>query len=94
MKELPAKYSTLTGGERRDVREEYIKLQHGKCFYCKENLRKDPPKRVTSKAIDWDYFPDNFLKYPIHLQHNHDTDMTGGAIHAYCNAIMWQYHGE
>jgi hypothetical protein len=39
-------------------------------------------------------FPPNFLKYPVHLQHNHDTDMTEGAVHARCNAVMWQYHGR
>jgi len=88
------KYSKLTLQERRTVREDYIKSQNGKCFYCKEDLSKDPPKRITGKIIDWDYFPANFLKYPVHLQHNHVTDETQGAVHAYCNAVMWQYEGK
>lgn len=33
----------------------------------------------------------NFLQHPIHLQHNHTTGMTEGAVHNYCNAVMWQY---
>lgn len=88
------KYSKLTIEERRTVREEYIKNQDGKCFYCKEDLTKNPPKRITDKKIDWSLFPDNFLKYPVHLQHNHDTDETEGSVHAYCNAVMWQYDGN
>ena len=46
---------------------------------------------ITNKYIDWDLFPENFLKAPIHLQHNHNTGMTEGAVHNYCNAVMWQY---
>ncbi len=48
---------------------------------------------ITDKKINWKLFPENFLKYPIHLQHNHDTGMTEGAVHNYCNAVMWQYEG-
>lgn len=91
---LPAMYSELDGLERRAVRERYVEMQKGKCFYCKEDLSKEPPERITSKEIDWDYFPPNFLKYPVHLQHDHDTDETEGAVHAYCNAVMWQYEGR
>ena len=89
---LPVKYSELTREERRSVREEYIRLQEGKCFFCKGDLQKEPPKRITKKPIQWEYFPSNFLQYPIHLQHDHDTGMTEGAVHAYCNAVMWQYY--
>ena len=32
--------------------------------------------------------------HPIHLHHDHDTDLTIGAVHAYCNAILWEYHNE
>ena len=90
----PQEYSELSWQERKRLREQYIKAQDNKCFYCKENIHKDPPKRITKKSIDWDLFPEGFLKYPIHLQHDHDTDMTKGAVHAYCNALMWQYEGE
>ena len=34
------------------------------------------------------------LAHPIHLQHNHSTDMTEGAVHAYCNCVLWQYEGR
>ncbi len=85
------KYSELDRGERRLLREKYAKLQKGKCYYCKEDLSKSPSKTVTDREIDWSLFPSNFLKYPVHLQHNHETDLTEGAVHAYCNAVMWQY---
>lgn len=90
-KDRVANYSELTWDERRKLREEYVKFQNGKCFYCRESLDDEPPKRITNKKINWDLFPENFLRYPIHLQHDHDTDETEGAVHAYCNAVMWQY---
>ncbi len=91
---LPTDYTKLEWQERRAVRDEYVKLQDGKCFHCKEDLQKVAPKRITDKKVDWSLFPDNFLKYPIHLQHDHDTNMTEGAVHNYCNAVMWQYQGR
>ena len=90
----PVKYSELDGLERKKIREQYVAYQDGKCYYCHEDLNKDAPKRITDKSIKWQYFPPNFLKYPVHLQHNHDTDMTEGAVHASCNAVMWQYDGR
>jgi len=90
---LPARYSKLTQLERRAVREEYVKRQKGLCFYCKEPLKDAPPAKVV-RVIDWSLFPQNFLRYPVHLQHNHDTDKTEGAVHSLCNAIMWQYEGR
>lgn len=91
---LPVEYSKLPPNEKRLVREQYIKEQKGLCWYCKESLQENPPNRVTSKPIDWRRFPKNFLKYPVHLQHNHQSDLTEGAVHAYCNAVLWQYHGK
>ena len=49
---------------------------------------------ILNKKIDWSYFPENFLNYPIHLQHNHNSGLTEGADHNYCNAVMWQYEGK
>jgi len=92
--ELPTDYTQLEWQDRKAVREEYVKMQNGKCYFCKSALNKPVPKRITSKEINWSLFPENFLKYPVHLQHNHDTGMTEGAVHAYCNAVMWQYFGE
>lgn len=93
---LPVKYSTLNQreGEKAIVRNEYIKLQNGLCYYCNLPLLGNPPKQITDKNINWKLFPPNFLKYPMHLHHNHETDMTEGAVHAYCNAVLWQYEGK
>lgn len=89
--ELPAEYSKLHWKERRAVREAYVKLQEGICMFCGHSLEVRP---LMDKQIYWDLFPANFLQYPIHLQHNHETDMTEGAVHAYCNAVLWQHHGR
>lgn len=92
--ELPVYYSELEWQERKAVREQYIMEQMGFCYWCDRLLSKEPPKHITDLEIDWTMFPDNFLRYPIHLQHCHETDLTEGAVHAYCNAVMWQYHGR
>ena len=94
--QLPVKYSTLDWrkGEKAIVREEYIRFQNGICFHCGVSLEDNPPEEIVSKEINWNLFPPNFLKHPIHLQHCHKTDMTEGAVHAYCNAVLWQYHGR
>lgn len=92
--DLPTDYTKLTWQQRRMVRLQYIKLQNNKCYYCGEDLNKDPPERILNKKIQWYRFPPNFLKYPIHLQHDHVTGMTEGAVHSYCNAVMWQYENR
>lgn len=76
------------------VREKYISLQDGRCYYCKADLESDPPEDVLSKRIHKFLFPADFFKHPIHLHHNHDTGLTIGAVHAFCNAVLWQFHGE
>lgn len=91
---LPVDYTTLSWQERKAVREEYVKLQNNNCFYCKATLNWSPPKEIREKEINWKLFPENFLKYPIHLHHNHDTGLTLGAVHSYCNAVLWQYEKE
>ena len=91
---LPVNYNSLAWHERREVREQYIVEQNGKCFYCGCDLIHPAPLRITEKPINWEMFPPNFLKYPVYLQHNHDTGMTEGAVHNYCNAVMWQYEGK
>jgi hypothetical protein len=92
--QLPVNYNKLHYAERRLVRLQYIEIQAGKCYYCGEDLNKPAPKRITDKSINWKLFPANFLQYPIHLQHDHKTGMTEGAVHNYCNAVMWQYDGR
>lgn len=91
---LAQNYNTLTREERRDIRNEYVAEQNGLCYYCKSSLHDDPPKHILSKKIDWRAFPPNFLRYPIHLHHSHETGLTIGAVHSRCNAVLWQYHGE
>lgn len=91
---LPIKYSKANARERKAVREQYVREQGGLCYFCKQPLNEDPPQEIKSKKINWQLFPPNFLKYPVHLQHDHGTDLTEGAVHARCNAVMWQYHGR
>lgn len=91
---LPLDYTKLTWIERKEVREQYIKEQDGNCYYCGNNLYKSPPPEILFKEINLKLFPPNFMSSPIHLQHNHRTGMTEGAVHNYCNAVMWQYEGR
>lgn len=81
-------------GDNARVRDEYVRLQEGKCYWCDCDLDEEPPERITAKEINWNLFPKGFLNAPVHLQHCHKTYMTEGAVHALCNAVMWQYHGR
>lgn len=92
--DLPTDYTKLSPYQRKQVREQYILEQHNLCYWCRGTLSLAPPQAITEKSIDWSMFPPHFLRHPIHLQHCHDTNLTEGAVHAYCNAVMWQYHGR
>lgn len=91
---LPLDYHSIPIYERRLVREQYIQEQDGICYYCKHPLEGPPPKQVTDKHLRKARFPENFLSHPVHLHHDHRTGLTLGAVHAYCNGVLWQYHGE
>lgn len=91
---LPVEYDNICAQERRMVREQYIKEQNNLCMFCGEDLFTDPPERITDQNINLKLFPIGFLNHPIHLQHDHGTGLTEGAVHAHCNAVMWQYHGR
>jgi hypothetical protein len=91
---LPVDYTKLHWSEKKEIREQYIAEQKGLCMYCRHDLTQAAPKHITNKTINWKLFPVNFLKNPIHLQHCHLTGMTEGAVHAYCNAVLWQYEGR
>jgi hypothetical protein len=91
---LPVDYTKLNGRQKREVRQQYEAEQQGQCYWCKKPLSGGPTLEVEMKAIDHRLFPPGFLRNPIHLQHNHDTGMTEGAVHAKCNAVMWQYYGR
>lgn len=93
---LPIRYDSLDWrkGEKAAVREQYIVEQGGKCWWCEEPLKGDPPPSITEKEIKWHLFPRGFDDSPVHLQHCHATGMTEGAVHMKCNAVMWQYYGK
>lgn len=92
--ELPVNYDKLTRAERREVRLEYINQQNGDCYHCGVSLSDSPCSSIQALTIFEDLFPKGFFNHPVHLHHNHDTGMTIGAVHARCNAALWQYHGE
>jgi hypothetical protein len=92
--ELPVNYSNTPPQERRAVREEYIKIQEGNCYHCGAPLKDSPTRKVSNLYVNKRLFPEGFFNHPTHLHHSHDTGMTIGAVHAYCNAVLWQYHGE
>lgn len=91
---LPTDYNKLTQFERKKVREQYILQQGGACFFCEAMLNEPPRFGVAVLKIDPSLFPSGFFKNPVHLHHNHKTGMTIGAVHAHCNAVLWQYHDE
>ena len=90
---LPVNYSELRIYERKKVREQYVLIQKGLCHFCKNSLANRPSEKVEKIPINNDLFPKGFLKYPIHLHHCHHSNMTIGAVHAKCNAVLWQYYG-
>lgn len=91
---LPVDYTELEWQERREVRLKYIELQNGLCHHCKTSLSSEPHSDIIALKINKALFPETFFNYQIHLHHDHDTGMTIGAVHAKCNAVLWQYHGE
>jgi len=82
---------SLTPSERRALRDQYVVEQGEKCHHC-EAFLYDSPSDV--RAVKVNLFPRGFFDHPVHLHHNHETGMTIGAVHAHCNAVLWQYHGE
>jgi hypothetical protein len=92
--ELPQNYNMLSSQERRLVRQEYVRVQKDLCSFCKGNLSQQPPDHIINKRINKRLFPEGFFNYPIHLHHDHDSGKTIGAVHAYCNAVLWQYYGQ
>lgn len=91
---LPQHYPSLSSSKRREVRNEYVRVQGGKCHHCNEPLSGAAAVDVLSRPVNLKLFPEHFFNYPCHLHHDHDTGMTIGAVHSYCNAVLWQYHGE
>lgn len=91
---LPQIYADLTSSERRDVRLEYCKEQNMLCHYCQASLFKEPSPAALKKGVHKESFPPGFFNNKIHLHHSHKDGLTIGAVHAHCNAALWQHHGE
>jgi len=91
---LPQYYEKLSFSERHAVRSQYEALQSGLCYHCGGSLECDPPEKVLEKPINTKLFPASFNYKGVHLHHSHQTGLTIGAVHGYCNAVLWQYHGE
>ena len=88
---LPINYKLSSTRVRALARALYIKHQKGLCYHCGKPLDEEPDK---SLPIDESRFPKGFFNNKIHLHHNHESQSTIGAVHAYCNAVLWEYHGE
>jgi hypothetical protein len=91
---LPTEYHNLRPKDRRRARLQYMEEQGNECFYCGESFDGPPLKAVTDLPVLKRLFPPGFFKHPVHLHHDHNTGMTIGAVHNYCNAVMWQYEGQ
>jgi len=91
---LPIDYEKAHWTVKKQAREQYEREQKGKCQHCKELLIRQPVKEVMLKDIEYRLFPVGFFNSPVHLHHDHKTGLTIGAVHARCNAYLWQYKGE
>ena len=91
---LPINYGRASPAERRAAREEYARRQGGLCYLCKAPLSGPPAQAALDLTLDLSIFPPNFLKWPVHLHHSHDSGLTLGAVHAHCNGVLFQYFGE
>lgn len=92
--ELPTDYNKLNQKKKKLVRELYIEQQDGMCSHCGNTLDGEAHKDVKILPVNKTLFPRGFFNNNNHLHHDHKTGMTIGVVHAYCNAVLWQYHGE
>lgn len=91
---LPQNYDKLNQKQRREVREQYVKIQEGRCCHCGQPLDGKPLRDIREMRIRKSLFPPGFFTHPVHLHHDHTTGETIGAVHSLCNAVLWQYHGK
>lgn len=91
---LPVNYNNMHFSVRKKVREEYVKVQGGLCQCCDKPLDGPACEDILKNSVNKSLFPKGFFNWPVHLHHDHDTGMTIGAVHNYCNAYLWQYKGE
>lgn len=90
----PVEYLALTEAQKTRKRAEYVTYQKGLCHHCKAPLSGKPAGRAGSDPIRESLFPRGFFQHHIHLHHDHESGFTIGAVHARCNAWLWQYKGE
>lgn len=88
---LPINYNDTHWSIRKEARLQYVKEQNNLCWHCGAKLSDNPSKDIMKLSINKKLFPEGMFDYPIHLHHDHDTGMTIGAVHAKCNAVLWQY---
>ena len=88
---LPTLYNELSWQERKAVREEYVREQDDRCWYCKGFLCEEPIKEVRERPVNLRLFPPGFFDHLIHLHHDKRTGLTIGAVHALCNAVSFQH---
>ncbi len=92
--QLPINYETCNWVVRKQARDQYCEDQGGMCWYCGSCLLELPARHIQGRSVNKKLFPKSMFDYPIHLHHCHKTGMTIGAVHAKCNAVLWQHHGE
>ncbi len=92
--DLPILYRSVSPAQRREVRDQYVAEQGGDCPFCYCAL-SGPPEPVTQTLhLDPERLPPGFFRHPVHLHHDHETGLTISAVHARCNAILFQYFGQ
>lgn len=85
---LPTNYNKLSTANRKLVREEYVALQNGRCYYCQAPLAEPPSQASKDQQVNRRLFPRGFFNTSVHLHHSHATGLTIGAVHAHCNAVL------
>ena len=91
---LPINYDDAQWAVRKQAREQYVYAQEGLCWLCKEPLDGQPSDKILKFKINRKLFPKRMFDNPIHLHHNRVSGLTIGAVHAICNAYLWQHKGE
>jgi hypothetical protein len=92
--QLPIEYAKAHHSIRKKARLQYAEEQKEKCCHCGFTLKGGASPKIANKKINHNLFPRGFFNNPVHLHHSHETGLTIGAVHAKCNAVLWQYHHE
>lgn len=91
--DLPINYHDSHWTVRKEARLQYIKEQDGFCHHCGSLLSEPVPPQIAKYKINKRIFPKGMFDNPIHLHHDRKTGLSIGAVHAECNAILWEYYG-